>query len=698
MSKDMKRLDQIIEERIVRLQADIQNVAHSTRIRYPESMDVRSAANRAEEMLYNIRRQAQNIHDQLHNKSNLLKSIAGQYAEDEAKIKALVKQSPVKFSIQPGFRKEMAAKYPTRFSVDVMKRFSLIDLIKYAIQQTKQITLEARLSKFREDKKINAYFEMLHDGNDEERLFAEQQLTIIKNAFDQIAQYQTEYSIYSKFGNQKYMDEAHQLAEQARAQLKELGVSEKWYAADVNLKAHYIGSPLSALRYDPYKTDGSVMPTLSEQRLAIALGMVDLKYQNWARERYDLIEAGAIAADVKRREIPFKVEEYNQTISKQNIEYVQQYLAEVNLYRGEITGKYSPELLNAVERFQENFNSSELSTELQYEFVVNGKIDHRVLNLIYMKKGLVEKAPHKLDMCLIPGSLEDTRSIFEKTKDYFNKSINSFKEIGSDIMVAADERWNKALDSPGDFLNYISFGIPKGIYDGYAYRAENRKESAYTYIDWLSSGVLSGVYEPLVGAFNPDDPYSKEHWLDSAGLAAMFVGLGAARMQLKSNSKGSGGSHQSNTTVEVNKKEKLEVDGTEKGLTVPQGLTQAQFDKVSSMIREKVGHISDDIVVQGSRAKGTAKPTSDIDIAIRVSEEKFDELIQSSFSKVKPPNPGSAKEKTMLHAIETGKIQSGEAKLSKFREQLQQELGMDVDISIIKIGGPFDNPPFTPLK
>ncbi|WP_106766531.1 nucleotidyltransferase domain-containing protein [Paenibacillus faecalis] len=136
--------------------------------------------------------------------------------------------------------------------------------------------------------------------------------------------------------------------------------------------------------------------------------------------------------------------------------------------------------------------------------------------------------------------------------------------------------------------------------------------------------------------------------------------------------------------------------GAGQGLKVPQGLTQAQFDKVSSMIRGKVGHISDDLVVQGSRAKGIAKPTSDIDIAIRVPAEKFDELIQSSFSKVKPPNPGSAKEKTMLHAIETGKIQSGEAKLSKFREQLQ--LGMDVDISIIKIGGPFDNPPFTPLK
>jgi len=141
-----------------------------------------------------------------------------------------------------------------------------------------------------------------------------------------------------------------------------------------------------------------------------------------------------------------------------------------------------------------------------------------------------------------------------------------------------------------------------------------------------------------------------------------------------------------------------DANGTSKGLKIPQGLTQKQFDKVSAMIRKKVGHLSDDIVVQGSRAKGTAKATSDIDFAIRVSSEKFNELIKDSFSKIKAQNPGSAKEKTMLHAIETGKIQSGEAKLSKFRELLQQELGIDVDISIIKIGGPFDNPPFTPIK
>jgi hypothetical protein len=123
---------------------------------------------------------------------------------------------------------------------------------------------------------------------------------------------------------------------------------------------------------------------------------------------------------------------------------------------------------------------------------------------------------------------------------------------------------------------------------------------------------------------------------------------------------------------------------------IPQGLTSEQFSNASKLIRQKVGDISDDIVVQGSRAGGTAKATSDIDFAIRVSPEQFDDLVKQKFG---TPNVGSAKERTMLNAIKTGKIQSGEAGLRGLRKQLQEMLGIDVDISIIKSGGPFDSGP-----
>ncbi|MGB9752828.1 nucleotidyltransferase domain-containing protein [Roseiflexus castenholzii] len=91
---------------------------------------------------------------------------------------------------------------------------------------------------------------------------------------------------------------------------------------------------------------------------------------------------------------------------------------------------------------------------------------------------------------------------------------------------------------------------------------------------------------------------------------------------------------------------------------------------------------------------GTARPDSDIDIAIRVSPERFNQLIRERFG---TPNPGSAKERTMLHALETGKIQAGEAGLRGLRKSLEERFGYPVDISVIREGGPFDRGPWVPL-
>ncbi|MDT3395061.1 RHS repeat-associated core domain-containing protein [Streptomyces sp. B1866] len=123
----------------------------------------------------------------------------------------------------------------------------------------------------------------------------------------------------------------------------------------------------------------------------------------------------------------------------------------------------------------------------------------------------------------------------------------------------------------------------------------------------------------------------------------------------------------------------------------PQGVSPEDFGEAGRMLREGTGHLGDDVVVQGSRAAGTARPTSDIDFAIRVDSDRFDQLIRERFG---TPNPDSAKERTMLHAMETGKIQAGEAGLRSLRKALEAQLGMDVDLSVIRRGGPFDNPPF----
>ena len=156
---------------------------------------------------------------------------------------------------------------------------------------------------------------------------------------------------------------------------------------------------------------------------------------------------------------------------------------------------------------------------------------------------------------------------------------------------------------------------------------------------------------------------------------------------------------QSEKEVSGSKEKGDKVIGAKNVLDIPQGLSKGQFDKLSESVGSKAKELDlgDDIFVQGSRANGTAKATSDIDIAIRVPPEKFDDFLNNQ-SKLGKVNPGSAKARTRDHAIETGKIQAGEAGLSPLRKQLEKELGMEVDLSVIKAGGKFDNASQLPMN
>jgi predicted nucleotidyltransferase len=126
-------------------------------------------------------------------------------------------------------------------------------------------------------------------------------------------------------------------------------------------------------------------------------------------------------------------------------------------------------------------------------------------------------------------------------------------------------------------------------------------------------------------------------------------------------------------------------------LKIPQLIEETRFNKVVKLIKENeiIKQIGGEIYVHGSRAKGTAKIYSDIDIGIRVSAERFGQLVQECF-----PNAANSRLRTMNHAMEVGKIQRGELKLSKLGEQIHKLLGIKVDISVIRAGGPFDYGPF----
>ena len=133
---------------------------------------------------------------------------------------------------------------------------------------------------------------------------------------------------------------------------------------------------------------------------------------------------------------------------------------------------------------------------------------------------------------------------------------------------------------------------------------------------------------------------------------------------------------------------------------LPHFVSQGQFDEASALLR--ASGLSDDIVIQGSRVSGTSfktgkavTPGSDIDIAIMLNEKAFNQQIIKAFGTKKF---GTADGRTMLHAIDNGKITSGRAGLRSLRKELEGVFGTKVDLSIIQRGGKFDNGAQLPIR
>jgi len=142
----------------------------------------------------------------------------------------------------------------------------------------------------------------------------------------------------------------------------------------------------------------------------------------------------------------------------------------------------------------------------------------------------------------------------------------------------------------------------------------------------------------------------------------------------------------------------------------PQGMTEEQFQQVSARLRQRLGQeagrtgdFGGDILVHGSRGRGTAAPGADLDIGIRVSAERFEQLVQERLASVKE---GGDKWKTLQRALERGRLHQGEAGISGVSKEIQrlvnEEMGLGftkgVQVTVIREAGPFDQGPFITLR
>lgn len=235
--------------------------------------------------------------------------------------------------------------------------------------------------------------QILDTGSAEEQAWARQELETIAKAFEEIARSQAAYKMYAIYNHELYMGYAHKFAEQQREKLTKLGVSEEWYKTGIRLAEFYKGSPLDACDYNPLKQDLSAMPKESELRLMIAAGMLNPYYREWAKLNYDSVAAAIHQKAERRRQMQELLDEYNQAIPAEDIRKMQQYLKNMNIYHGEVTGEYNQEFLVAVAGYQHIANTVSTMAAVRREwyglemFEVDGKITRGLLELAMAESG-----------------------------------------------------------------------------------------------------------------------------------------------------------------------------------------------------------------------------------------------------------------------------------------------------------------------
>ncbi|MEK3794615.1 hypothetical protein MKX42_23000 [Paenibacillus sp. FSL R7-0204] len=308
----LKRLNRILEEQVTGMDRSVGGQVRSVQAAYPESY-VQSPSREAVRLLQELAREAQSLSDRIERKQSALRWAAGQYQAAETKAQSLVhatraftwKQAGSMFSRWLQGVRDQAA----RGIQNVLRHPpTLSRMIQDLLRNVRDASVDRQLQSFAADAVISELFRQRESGSLAEQQQAREQLSKIAEALREIGRSQAAYSVYEKYGNKTYMKSANEHAEHQRELLQKLGVDPGFYAK-TDLRTQYKGSPLSACTYNPLLTDGSAVPASDELRFAIALGLVNEKYREWAKSNYNDIEAAVIRAE-QIRELERQVAEY----------------------------------------------------------------------------------------------------------------------------------------------------------------------------------------------------------------------------------------------------------------------------------------------------------------------------------------------------------------------------------------------------
>ncbi|MGZ7442759.1 hypothetical protein [Paenibacillus sp. TH7-28] len=412
------------------------------------------------------------LDDHMRSKAKALTMAAGQYRQTEKEMLALTrgKNPPVftlKGVLQSGLNRFAAASAGNGVGPHTVVAAppSILQLIKESLLKIQEWSLESRLAPVKEDARIAALLASLDTGSAEEQLNARKELEIIAKSFKEIARSQAAYRIYMAYGNRMYMEQAHQEAEKYRKVLADLGVSQEWFKEEVSLAEFQKGSPLDACAYNPLKQDGSPMRKESELRLVIAAGMLNAMYREWARSHYDEIEAAVLKAAEQRRKLQEQLDAYNREVPEEDIRAMQQYLKDMNIYQGEITGKYNGEFLIAVAGYQHIANTVSSVAAVRrdmfgldgYQFEVDGKITKELLELAYAERGLGIRNNPDLDTRGMSTAFT-TVGVGEGIVKQLGEDATDFIEYAISVQPTSLQFWTETIPGYYDLGKAIASG------------------------------------------------------------------------------------------------------------------------------------------------------------------------------------------------------------------------------------------------
>ncbi|MCM3654333.1 T7SS effector LXG polymorphic toxin [Metabacillus litoralis] len=167
-----------------------------------------------------------------------------------------------------------------------------------------------------------------------------------------------------------------------------------------------------------------------------------------------------------------------------------------------------------------HFNSEAYKASEVYQ--LKGQAEQQTIDYLTFKKNQEEIRKQQAEIEAEIEARKREEAEFAKLNP-IEKSLHSFKEIGTDFWDGLEARNEKKLDSLYDFGNYItvgSFDAAKDLYQGMEDRAHVAMNSPYDFANYVTMGTL----DLGNGAINPEESFSKEHWLSSIGLASILVG------------------------------------------------------------------------------------------------------------------------------------------------------------------------------